>query len=177
MTDASFANARHAERQGPPSSSEDSCLPRDAATTTAGPHGLLRWWPASVGLAIGVLGLLDIEPWEPSEPTTPLLPGLAVAYLVLGAVRGQLRRPGVLGLQVIGLVIFAACAVLAAIVDPAAGHHIVGAGFLAHAAWDVAHHRDLSRHHVVGVVPRGWAEFCIVLDLMIGASLIAAPIA
>ena len=177
MTDASLTNAGNAERQGPPSSSDATDLPGHGATTTAGPNGVLRWWPASVGLAIGVLGLLGIEPWEPSEPTTPLLPGLAVAYLVLGAVRGQLRRPGVLALQVIGLVIFATCAVLAAIVDPAAGHHIVGAGFLAHAAWDVAHHRDLSRLHAVGVVPRGWAEFCIVLDLLIGASLIAVPFA
>lgn len=41
--------------------------------------------------------------------------------------------------------------------------------------WHVVHHRDLSRHPAVGVVPRGYAEFCIVLDLLVGASLIAAP--
>jgi hypothetical protein len=139
-------------------------------------HLARRWWPPLLGLALGTLNLLDIGPWEPSEPTTPILPGLAIAYLVFGAVRGTLRRPGVLGLEVVGLVVFGGCALLAALVDPEAGHYIAGAGWIGHAAWDVAHHRDLSHHHAVGVVPRGWAEFCIVIDLMIGASLIAAPV-
>jgi hypothetical protein len=55
--------------------------------------------------------------------------------------------------------------------------YIAAAGWIGHAAWDVAHHRDLSRHEAVGVVPRGYAEFCIVVDLLVGASLIAAPVA
>ena len=156
----------------------------DAATSDLSPgrqasgvRTALRWWPALLGLAVGTIGLLDIKPWEPSEPTTPLLPLLALVYLVFGATRGQLRRAGVLGLQIVGLVVFSAFALLATVVDPDVGHHVTGAGFMAHAAWDVLHHRDLSRHDAVGVVPRGWAEFCIVLDLLIGASLIAAPAA
>ena len=136
-----------------------------------------RWWPALLGTLIGVVGLLNIEPWVPTDPTTMLIPALAVAYLVFGAARKQLRRPGVLRLQLLGLAIFGGCAVLAVLVDPAAGHYIAAAGWIGHAAWDVGHHRDLSGHHSVGVVPRGYAEYCIVLDLLIGASLIVAPIA
>ena len=140
-------------------------------------HVVLRWWPALVGLTIGTLGLLDIQPWRPSEPTTVLLVGLPVAYLAFGAARGRLRRPGVLRLQLVGLVVFGGAALVAMLVDPDAGHYVAGAGWIAHAAWDVAHHRDLSRHHGVGVVPRGYAEFCIVLDLLVGAALLAAPVA
>jgi len=136
---------------------------------------LTRWWPALVGLAIGVIGLLDLQPWRRSDPPTWMPIGLALAYLIFGMARGQLHRPGVLRLELAGLVLFTGCVVLAVLVDTDAGQYIAGAAWISHAAWDVAHHRDLSRHHAVGVVPRGWAEFCIVLDLLMGASLIAAP--
>jgi hypothetical protein len=153
-------------------------LDAEATGTEYGVVQLLRrWWPPLLGLALGTVALLDIEPWEPSDPTTAILPCLAIAYLVFGVLRGQFRRPGTLTLEVAGFVLFGACALVAALVSPEAGHYIAGAGWIAHAAWDVAHHSDLSRHHAVGVVPRGWAEFCIVVDLFIGASLIAAPIA
>ncbi|MCO1660989.1 hypothetical protein [Pseudonocardia humida] len=137
---------------------------------------LARWWPALIGVAGGVIALLTIEPWNRTDPPTLLLPGLAMAYLVFGAVRGQFRRPGVLRLEIIGLVVFGGCGVLAVLVIPQAGQYVAGLAWIGHAAWDVAHHRDLSHHHAVGVVPRGYAEFCIVLDLLIGASLIAAPL-
>jgi hypothetical protein len=134
-----------------------------------------RWWPALVGVAAGVIGLIDLKPWDRTDPPTLILPGLAIAYLVFGAARGQFRRPGVLRLEIVGLVVFGGCALVAVLVDPRAGQYVAGLAWIGHAAWDVAHHRDLSHHHAVGVVPRGYAEFCIVLDLLIGASLIAAP--
>ena len=144
---------------------------------SSGPLRLLsRWWPALVGLS-AVLVLIDLGPWRRADPTTFLIPALAIAYLVFGAARGQLRRPGVLRLEIVGLLIFGGCALLAVLVDPRAGQYVAGAAWIGHAAWDVAHHRDLSHHHAVGVVPRGYAEFCIVVDLLIGASLIAAPLA
>jgi hypothetical protein len=147
-------------------------------TATGARSGLLRmagrWWPALAGLT-GVAGLINLQPWRPSDPTTVILPGLAVAYLLFGAVRRQLGRPGILRLEIVGLVIFGGCALVAVFVDPEVGHYVAGAGWIGHAAWDVAHHRDLSHHHAVGVVPRGYAEFCIVLDFLMGASLIAAP--
>jgi hypothetical protein len=171
------------ESKGGPGTSVRSQRPSEpaAAATGAGGSGFLhlavRWWPALAGLALGVTLLLGIEPWRPSDPTTVLLPGLAIAYLVFGAVRGQLRRRGILRLQTVGLAIFGGCALLAVLVDPGVGHYIAGASWIGHAAWDVAHHHDLSHHPAVGVVPRGYAEFCIVADLLIGASLIAAPVA
>jgi hypothetical protein len=134
-----------------------------------------RWWPALLGLAIGVVGLVDLQPWSRTDPPTWMPIGLAMAYLVFGALRGQLHRPGVLRLEVAGLVLFTGAVALALMVDTSAGQYVAGAAWIAHAAWDVAHHRDLSHHDAVGVVPRGWAEFCIVLDLLVGASLIAAP--
>jgi hypothetical protein len=140
-------------------------------------HLAARWWPALAGLPLGITLLVQVQPWRPSEPTTALLPCLAIAYLVFGAVRRQFRRPGVLRLEIVGLVVFGGCALVAALVDPEAGQYIAGAGWISHAAWDVAHHRNLSGHQAVGVVPRGYAEFCIVVDLLIGASLIAAPVA
>jgi hypothetical protein len=136
---------------------------------------LARWWPALLGLAIGVVGLIDLQPWRRTDPPTWMPIGLALAYLVFGALRGQLHRPGVLRLELAGLVLFTGLVALAVLVDSGAGQYVAGAALIGHAAWDVAHHRDLSRHPAVGVVPRGWAEFCIVLDLLIGASLIAAP--
>jgi hypothetical protein len=152
--------------------------PTAAQPRTAGPGPvrlLARWWPALLGLAVGVVGLLDLQPWRRSDPPTWMPVGLAMAYLVFGVLRGQLRRPGVLRLELVGLALFTGCVVLALIVDTSAGQYVAGAAWIGHAAWDVAHHRDLSQHHAVGVVPRGWAEFCIVVDLLIGASLIAAP--
>lgn len=155
-------------------------FPGDTGEPAASPGPLrllARWWPALIGVAAGVVSLLAVEPWTRTDPPTLLLPGLAIAYLVFGAVRGRLRRPGVLRLEIVGLLVFGGCALLAVLVDPRAGQYVAGLAWIGHAAWDVAHHRDLSRHPAVGVVPRGYAEFCIVLDLLIGASLIAAPIA
>ncbi|OZM79949.1 hypothetical protein CFP66_23405 [Pseudonocardia sp. MH-G8] len=125
-------------------------------------------WPTAAAVAMvatlaglsAILLLIDLEPWRPADVTTFLIPGLAIAYLVFGA-RGQLRRPGVLRLEIVGLVLFGSCALLAVLVDPRAGQYVAGAAWIGHAAWDVAHHRDLSHHHAVGVVPRGYAEFFI----------------
>jgi hypothetical protein len=134
-----------------------------------------RWWPALVGLAIGIIGLVDLQPWRRADPPTVIPIGLALAYLIFGAARGQFRRPAVLRTELIGLAVFAAGVLLALLIDPSAGQYVAAAAWIGHAVWDVAHHRDLSHYHAVGVVPRGWAEFCIVLDLLVGASLIAAP--
>ena len=163
MTDVSGSEARLGDADG---------------SAGSGPLGLVaRWWPALLGLAVGVLGLLDLQPWTRTDPSTLLLPGLAIAYLGFGAARGRLRDPGVLRLQLVGLVVFGGCALLAVLVDARAGQYVAGLAWIGHAGWDVAHHRDLSHHRAVGVVPRGYAELCIALDLLVGASLIAAPAA
>lgn len=139
------------------------------------PGWVARWWPALLGLAIGVVGLVDLQPWSRSDPPTWGPIGLALAYVAFGLVRGQLHWPGVLKLELAGVALFTATVVAAVLVPTDLGQYVAGAAWIGHAAWDVVHHRDLSRHGAVGVVPRGYAEFCIVLDLLVGASLIAAP--
>lgn len=151
-------------------------LQRDGVAASSGwLRGVLRWSPLAAGLAIGVAAILDVKLWTPSDITTWLLPGLALVYLIFGAARGKLRRPGVLRLQTAGLLGFGALAVLALFLDPAVGHYVVAAGWFGHAFWDVAHHRDLAQHRSIGVVPRWYAEVCFVVDLLIGASLVIAP--
>jgi hypothetical protein len=46
------------------------------------------------------------------------------------------------------------------------GAYLVAAGLIAHAAWDAFHYvRDR-------VVARSYAEFCAVLDLLVGATVL-----
>ena len=61
---------------------------------------------------------------------------------------------------------FGAVALAATAVDLDVARYVLAAGWLAHAAWDIAHHR-LGR-----VVPRWYAETCLVADLTIAAALL-----
>jgi hypothetical protein len=131
---------------------------------------LLRRPAIWLGFVLGGVGLADLGPFEPSSPATWLLPVLALAYLVFGALRGVLRRPGVLRRQLAGLLGFAAVALAGLVVAPAVGQYLVAAGWVAHAGWDHAH-RDGR------VVPKWYAQFCIVVDLFVAASLVIAALA
>lgn len=51
-------------------------------------------------------------------------------------------------------------------VDPALGGTLVGVAILSHGAWDAYH---LLRNRVVA---RSYAEFCGVLDLLLGTSIL-----
>lgn len=130
---------------------------------------LLRRPAIWLGIVLGGVGLADLGPYEPSSPVTWLLPVFALAYLVFGALRGVLRWPGVLRLQVAGLLGFTAVALAGLVVDPVLGQYLVAAGWLAHAGWDYAH-RDGR------VVPTWYAHFCIVVDLFVAASLVIAAL-
>ena len=88
----------------------------------------------------------------------------ALAFLGLGAARGQLRRPNGLTLQAAGMLAFGATGLVAFSVDPVLGGYLVAFALLGHAAWDAYHYlRDR-------VVARSYAEFCGVLDLLVGAT-------
>lgn len=100
------------------------------------------------------------------------LPTLPLIYLAFGAIRGVLRRPGVLAVQLAGLAGWSAITVVALLVQPGAARYVVAAGWFAHGIWDVAHHRDLNRNRCTGVVPRWYAEACVIVDLLVGASLL-----
>jgi hypothetical protein len=122
-----------------------------------------------LGVTLGVLGFADLGSFEPSAAPTWILPLLALSYLVFGAARGQLRRPGVLGLQTVGLLGFTALALVALFVNPDVGQYVVAVGWFAHAVWDFAH-RDGR------VVPRWYVDFCVPVDLLVAASLVVAAL-
>jgi len=91
---------------------------------------------------------------------------VALAFLVVGVARGQLRRPAGLTLQTAGMLAFGATALAAFYVDPDLGGYLVAFALLGHGAWDAVHY---VRNRVV---PRSYAEFCAVFDLLLGAAIL-----
>jgi hypothetical protein len=91
---------------------------------------------------------------------------VALAFLVVGVARGQLRRPGGLTLQAAGMLAFGSIGLVALYVDPDLGGHLVAFALLGHAAWDAVHY---VRNRVVA---RSYAEFCAVFDLLVGAAIL-----
>lgn len=107
---------------------------------------------AFVLIAIDKFTAFDAVPW---------LLVLAGAVLVAGLL---LRRRGpwwMLPLQAGAMVAFGAIAAVALALDPRWGGLLVAAGLVAHAAWDIWHHRTDR------VVDRSFAEFCAVLDVLV----------
>jgi hypothetical protein len=91
---------------------------------------------------------------------------VALAFLVVGVTRGQLRLPGGIPLQTAGMLAFGATALVAFYADPVLGGYLVALALLGHAAWD-AYHYLRNR-----VVPRSYAEFCAVFDLLLGVAVL-----
>ncbi|MDI6102446.1 hypothetical protein QLQ12_27885 [Actinoplanes sp. NEAU-A12] len=91
---------------------------------------------------------------------------LVVAAAVGGA--GLLRRAGraETAVQLVGLLVFGGVAVLALHTGPELARVLVAAGWLSHGLWDLLH---LRRR---GVVPAAYAEWCAVLDVLVGVSLL-----
>jgi hypothetical protein len=91
---------------------------------------------------------------------------VAAGFLAVGAARGLLRRPGGLPLQAAGMLVFGAGMLAALYVAPELGAYLVAIGLLGHGAWDAVHYvRDR-------VVARSYAEFCAVLDLLVGVAVL-----
>ena len=80
--------------------------------------------------------------------------------------RGLLRKPGGLPLQTAGMVAFGSTVLVALYVDMGLGGKLVGIAILGHAAWDAYH---LLRNRVVS---RSYAEFCAVVDFLLGAAIL-----
>ena len=130
-----------------------------------GAAALDRRWSAWVLLLAGLpLAFLIPSTWE-IDPLVVLLVA-ATAFLVLGVARGLWRRPGGLPLQTVGMLAFGSTVLMALYVDQDLGGTLVAFALIGHAAWD-AYHFVRNR-----VVPRSYAEFCIFVDLLLGAAIL-----
>lgn len=122
---------------------------------------VVRRWPTWLAL------LMTFDHWtDPVVPSPWFLLVLPTAYLIIGAARRRLGERRDLALQLAGFAGWTALALVAVTVDEGPARWLVAAGWLAHAVWDVAHHRAGR------VVPRGYAEWCAVLDTVIGITVI-----
>ncbi|WP_406045425.1 hypothetical protein OG799_13680 [Micromonospora sp. NBC_00898] len=120
-------------------------------------------WPTWLAL------LMTVDNWVAPVVLPPWsLLVLPAGYLLIGTLRRQWRTPGALPAQLAGLAGWTALAVLAAVADDGPARWLVAAGWLGHAGWDVAHHRRGA------VVPRGYAEWCAVLDAVVGLTMVLA---
>lgn len=118
-------------------------------------------WPTALAL------LMTFDNWsDPSVPPPAVLLMLPAGYLLIGAVRRSLHPPRVLALQVAGMLGYVALTVAALSAGDRVAGALVAAGWLIHGVWDLAHHRaDL-------VVPRAYAEWCAVIDGVIGLTIV-----
>jgi len=150
---------------------------RSAADTpspgTRRPGPLARRWPGGVGLGAGVASLALVSPLPAQlqiwiSAWSVLL--AAVIYLTWGSARGDLGDRRWLSAQTAAVLGFGAVAMAAVAVDPAAARYVLAAGWLTHAAWDVVHHRAGR------VVPRWYAETCMVADVLLATALLTVGI-
>ena len=122
---------------------------------------LTRRWPAWLAL------LMWVDNWlAPSLPPPWVLLVLPAGYLVIGAWRKRLGDRRVLAVQFGGLALYLGLAIIAATVDPGLARYVIGGAWLSHAVWDLAHLRAGA------VVPRGYAEWCAVVDAVIGVTVV-----
>jgi hypothetical protein len=118
---------------------------------------------------VACIGLLvALRNQDRVQPSVVLL-GVALGAVVWGTAHGRSRQPAFLA-QVAGMVAFGAVALVAMAIEPGLGRWLVAAGWLAHGAWDYAHLRADA------VVSRSYAEWCLVLDVLIAAELVLVPL-
>lgn len=102
----------------------------------------------------------------PGIDATWLMIATAIGLVAFGLSRGAIRPRWGLPLQALAMVAFAGTALLAVQVSEVLGAVLVAVGLLAHAAWDVVHHRADR------VVTRSLAEFCFVLDTVLAVLIL-----
>jgi hypothetical protein len=123
--------------------------------------GLLTRWPTALALLCTVDNIVRphaLAPWT--------LLVLAFAYLSIGTVRRTLRPRTVLIRQLAAMAAYLLLILISILAGGVLSIYLVGAGWLAHAGWDYWHHRRDE------VVPRAFAEWCGVLDAVIGISVL-----
>ncbi|WP_264030263.1 hypothetical protein [Cellulosimicrobium sp. SH8] len=124
-------------------------------------------WPL-FGLTFVLLGVGFAVPGF--DPSWALL-ALVVVVGVYGLVRGKVRPGWGLPLQAAAMAVVVGVAVAVALLGQPWAGLVVGAGLLAHAAWDV-HHLRARR-----VVSSSLAEFCCALDAVLGVGVVVMSFA
>ena len=119
-------------------------------------------WPLLAG-SFALIAVLQLT----GGGAAPAVYGAVVlAVAVWALVDGQWRDAG-FRLQFLGMLVFGAAAVAGMLLDPVRGRWIVGAAWFLHGLWDFAHLRNRS------VVAPAYAEWCGVVDVIVGAALLA----
>jgi len=95
----------------------------------------------------------------------------AAMLLAYGLIRGGRRPPAGVALQTAAMVVFAAVAIAAIHINTHWAGLLVGAGLLAHTAWDIYHYRTER------VVLRSMALFCAVLDTFLAVVVLVVTFA
>jgi hypothetical protein len=135
-------------------------------------HGFdLVWlrdrWPVLVGLLL-LVGTLTGAGAGAGVPTW-LVFAMALVYPVVGLFRNSIRGRSMVLLQAAGLVVFGGISLLAGVlVGQDTGAYVLAAGLVGHGVWDIFHHRANA------VVWRGYAETCVVYDLLLAAAVLAS---
>ncbi|MFE7718770.1 hypothetical protein ACFU44_06975 [Nocardia rhizosphaerihabitans] len=124
--------------------------------------------PASTWEVFGVLGVVfGLLAAQDAVPTTAVLS--AVAVLAVGLALRTRRVDRAFLLQVAGFVVFAAIAVAAQQVDLGWARVLVAAGWIGHGLWDYEH------RHAHRTVARSFAEFCGLVDVLVGVAVLVVP--
>ena len=135
----------------------------------AGPDGRIRRalqpladrWPTWIAL------LVTADQWARPGVPAAVLVVLGAEYLVIGALRRSFPDRRTLAWHVVGFLAYTAAAAVALVSDPVTAGVLVGTAWLLHAVWD-----GLLMHR--GVVTWRWyAEACLVIDLVIGVTVLA----
>jgi hypothetical protein len=158
----------------------EPAAPETGATRSARlAAALRRRWPTGLGIVATTSAglLLAVVPDNLAFTTSAWCVLLAaVIYLTWGVQRAHLtahacgRGWRLLTAQTAAVLAFGALALTAVALDRQIGTYVLAAGWLGHAAWDVAHHR------LDAVVPRWYAETCLVSDVLVAASLLATTL-
>ncbi|SED76210.1 hypothetical protein SAMN04490240_4664 [Rhodococcus pyridinivorans] len=128
-------------------------------------------WPLFLG-AVALIGVGKVAVVAFGVPVeiTVVMVAIGAAGAVYGLARTPAGRAMLVGPSTVAMLGFGAVAVAAVTVTPVPAGVIVGLGLLGHAAWDYLHFRRNT------VVARSLAEFCGVLDTLLGVAVIVLAV-
>jgi hypothetical protein len=127
-------------------------------------------WPMFFVSVIVITVGLRVSGLDPAWSSWAMF-AIAAALAGYGLIRGALRPPWGVPMQAVAMVVLAAVAIAAVHIDARWPGLLVGAGLLAHTAWDIYHYRTER------VVARSMALFCAVLDTFLAVVVLAVTLA